>query len=125
MGIRRRIIAVVTLVLAIGGDLNRGHLANLDRSPGPCTGHGRCRPSGPRGPRGVRECDCAHGRVVAVLCFFPAASGRSGVAFGVVTTGEVTTATVRVRRHDFDAPAAAGLLNLLCEAVLTGREARR
>jgi hypothetical protein len=62
---------------------------------------------------------------VAALRFFPAASGRSGVAFGVVTTGEVTTVTVRVRRRDFDAAAAAGLLDLLCDAALTGHEARR
>ncbi|SER23735.1 hypothetical protein [Lentzea albida] len=62
---------------------------------------------------------------VAALRFYPAASGRSGVAFGVVTTGEVTTATVRVRRRDFDAAAAAGLLDLLCDAALTGHEARR
>ncbi|MGW6441579.1 hypothetical protein [Lentzea sp. NPDC055074] len=62
---------------------------------------------------------------VTALRFYPAASGRSGVAFGVVTTGEVTTATVRVRRRDFDAAAAAGLLDLLCETVLSGHEARR
>ncbi|GHH40045.1 hypothetical protein [Lentzea cavernae] len=62
---------------------------------------------------------------VSAVRFFPAASGRSGVAFGVVTTGEVTTATVRVRRKDFDATAAAGLLDLLCDAVVTGHEARR
>ena len=62
---------------------------------------------------------------VAGLRFFPAASGRSGVAFGVVTTGEVTTATVRVRRRDFDAAAAAGLLDLLCAAVLGDREVQR
>ncbi|MET9224417.1 hypothetical protein [Lentzea sp. NPDC003310] len=59
---------------------------------------------------------------VEALRFYPAASGRSGVAFGVVTTGEVTTATVRVRRRDFDAAGAAALLDLLCEAVLSGRE---
>lgn len=62
---------------------------------------------------------------VRALRFYPAASGRSGVAFGVVTTGEITTVTVRLRRKDFDAAAAAGLLDLLCDAVLTGREARR
>ncbi|WP_439656753.1 hypothetical protein ACSHWB_30685 [Lentzea sp. HUAS TT2] len=63
--------------------------------------------------------------MVRALRFFLAASERSGVTFGVVTTGEVTTVTVRVRRQDFDAVAAAGLLDLLCDAVVTGREARR
>ncbi|SDJ47134.1 hypothetical protein SAMN04488074_102141 [Lentzea albidocapillata subsp. violacea] len=62
---------------------------------------------------------------VSALRFFPAASGRSGVAFGVVTTGEATTATVRARRRDFDAAAAGVLLDLLCDAVLTGHQARR
>lgn len=49
------------------------------------------------------------GDTVRSLAFYPAASGRSGVAFGAATTGEVTTVTVRARRRDFDA-AAAGLL---------------
>jgi hypothetical protein len=62
---------------------------------------------------------------VSALRFFPAATGRSGVAFGVVTTGEATTVTVRARRRDFDATAAAELLDLLCDAVLTGHEAPR
>ncbi len=57
---------------------------------------------------------------VRALRFFPSASGRSGVAFGVVTTGEVTTVTVRARRRDFAHGAAAGLLDLLCDAVLAG-----
>ncbi|WP_434444832.1 hypothetical protein [Lentzea sp. E54] len=62
---------------------------------------------------------------VSALRFYPAASGRSGVAFGAVTTGEVTTVTVRARRTDFDAGATAGLLDLLCDAVVAGHEARR
>ncbi|SDF40053.1 hypothetical protein SAMN05216553_101449 [Lentzea fradiae] len=62
---------------------------------------------------------------VDALCFYPAASGRSGVAFGVMTAGEATTLTVRVRRRDFDAAAAAGLLDLVCEAALSGLEAQR
>ncbi|MFS8096844.1 hypothetical protein LFM09_06845 [Lentzea alba] len=62
---------------------------------------------------------------VRALRFFPAASGRSGVAFGVVTTGEVTTVTVRARRRDFGADDAAGLLDLLCGAVLAGQGASR
>lgn len=62
---------------------------------------------------------------VSALRFFPTASGRSGVSFGVVTTGEVTTVTVRARRRDFDAGAATGLLDLLCDAVLAGHGAPR
>lgn len=64
---------------------------------------------------GVVEAD------VRALRFYPTASGRSGVAFGVVTAGEVTTVTVRARRKDFGADAAEGLLDLLCDAVVAGR----
>lgn len=62
---------------------------------------------------------------VRALRFFPSASGRSGVAFGVVTAGEVTTLTVRARRRDFGPEAAARLLDLLCDAVLAGHGAAR
>ena len=50
------------------------------------------------------------GDAVRSLAFYPAASGRSGVAFGAATTGDVTTVTVRARRRDFDAAAAGRLL---------------
>jgi hypothetical protein len=50
------------------------------------------------------------GDTVRSLAFYPAASGRSGVAFGAATTGGTTTVTVRARRKDFDALAAARLL---------------
>ncbi|WP_290058202.1 hypothetical protein [Amycolatopsis solani] len=54
---------------------------------------------------------------VRSLAFYPAASGRSGVAFGAATTGGTTTVTVRARRRDFDAPAAARLLAEFGDAV--------
>jgi hypothetical protein len=57
------------------------------------------------------------GDTVRSLAFYPAASGRSGVAFGAVTTGGTTTVTVRARRKDFDAPAAARLLDEFRDAV--------
>lgn len=57
------------------------------------------------------------GDTVRSLAFYPAASGRSGVAFGAATTGETTTVTVRARRKDFDAPAAARLLGEFRDAV--------
>ncbi|WP_143086665.1 hypothetical protein [Lentzea flaviverrucosa] len=62
-----------------------------------------------------------HTGVIVSLSQHASARRRSGVAFGVATTGEVTTPTVRLRRKDFD----AALLDLLCDAVLTGHEARR
>ncbi|GLZ28652.1 hypothetical protein Lesp02_08420 [Lentzea sp. NBRC 105346] len=55
---------------------------------------------------------------VRALRFYPSASGRSGVAFGVVTAGEVTTVTVRARRRDFSAGSAGELLDLLCDAAV-------
>ncbi len=57
------------------------------------------------------------GDTVRSLAFYPAASGRSGVAFGAATTGGTTTVTVRARRRDFDAPAAARLLAGFADAV--------
>ncbi|TDQ04475.1 hypothetical protein [Labedaea rhizosphaerae] len=50
---------------------------------------------------------------VRSLAFYPTASGRSGVAFGAVTTGDTTTVTVRARGRDFDAVSAMNLLELL------------
>ncbi|TWP54266.1 hypothetical protein FKR81_01540 [Lentzea tibetensis] len=55
---------------------------------------------------------------VRAVRFYPSASGRSGVAFGVVTTGEFTTVTLRARRRDFGADAAAELLDLLCDRAV-------
>ncbi|MBE8518814.1 hypothetical protein ILP97_15045 [Amycolatopsis sp. H6(2020)] len=57
------------------------------------------------------------GDTVRTLAFYPAASGRSGVAFGAATTGGKTTVTVRARRKDFDAAAAARLLGEFRDAV--------
>ncbi|WP_372664389.1 hypothetical protein [Amycolatopsis kentuckyensis] len=57
------------------------------------------------------------GDSVRSLAFYPAASGRSGVAFGAATTGDVTTVTVRARRKDFDAAAAGRLLDEFRDAV--------
>jgi hypothetical protein len=57
------------------------------------------------------------GDTVRTLAFYPAASGRSGVAFGVATTGGQTTVTVRARHKDFDAAAAARLLGEFRDAV--------
>jgi hypothetical protein len=57
------------------------------------------------------------GDTVRSLAFYPAASGRSGVAFGAATTGGTTTVTVRARRKDFDAPAAVRLLDEFRDAV--------
>ncbi|MGW4526748.1 hypothetical protein [Amycolatopsis sp. NPDC004378] len=57
------------------------------------------------------------GDTVRSLAFYPAASGRSGVAFGAATTGETTTVTVRARRRDFDAAAAGRLLDEFRDAV--------
>ncbi len=57
------------------------------------------------------------GDTVRSLAFYPAASGRSGVAFGAASTGGTTTVTVRARRKDFDALAAARLLGEFRDAV--------
>ncbi|MEV7037056.1 hypothetical protein [Amycolatopsis sp. NPDC051061] len=57
------------------------------------------------------------GDTVRSLAFYPAASGRSGVAFGAATTGGITTVTVRARRKDFDAAAAGRLLAEFRDAV--------
>ncbi len=59
----------------------------------------------------------ATGDTVRSLAFYPAASGRSGVAFGAATTGGTTTVTVRARRKDFDALSAARLLGEFRDAV--------
>lgn len=56
------------------------------------------------------------GDQVRALSFHPAASGRSGVAFGAVTVGDTTTVTLRARRRDFDQTAAADLLRRLLQA---------
>ncbi|WP_199442721.1 hypothetical protein [Umezawaea beigongshangensis] len=53
------------------------------------------------------------GGSVRSLAFHPAATGRSGVAFGAVTTGGTTTVTLRARRRDFGDAAAAELLDRL------------
>ncbi|SFW69785.1 hypothetical protein SAMN04489730_3025 [Amycolatopsis australiensis] len=57
------------------------------------------------------------GDAVRSLAFYPAASGRSGVAFGVATIGGTTTVTVRARGKDFDAAAADRLLDEFRDAV--------
>jgi hypothetical protein len=57
------------------------------------------------------------GDTVRTLAFHPAASGRSGVAFGAATTGATTTVTIRARRRDFDAAAAGRLLDEFRDAV--------
>lgn len=57
------------------------------------------------------------GGEVAALAFYPAASGRSGVAFGAVTLDSTTTVTVRARRRDFDEPAVAALADGLVERL--------
>jgi hypothetical protein len=57
------------------------------------------------------------GDTVASIAFYPAASGRSGVAFGAATTGTTTTLTVRARRKDFDAAAAGRLVEQFRDAV--------
>jgi hypothetical protein len=58
---------------------------------------------------------------VESLAFYPAASGRSGVAFGAATVGDTTTVTTRARRRDFDRDAAARLLSLLVDALPASR----
>lgn len=57
------------------------------------------------------------GGEVAALAFYPAASGRSGVAFGAVTVDGTTTLTVRARRRDFDERAAAALADGLVDRL--------
>ena len=57
------------------------------------------------------------GDAVRSLAFYPAASGRSGVAFGAATVGETTTVTIRARRKDFDGPSAGQLVDELVTAV--------
>lgn len=47
---------------------------------------------------------------VRALAFYPAASGRSGIAVGAATAGAVTTVTLRARRAAFDPAAAQALL---------------
>lgn len=54
---------------------------------------------------------------VTSIAFYPAASGRSGVAFGAATVGETSTVTVRARRKDFDDVATGGLADGLVEAL--------
>jgi hypothetical protein len=55
--------------------------------------------------------------VVRSISFYPAASGRSGVAFGAVTVGDTSTVTVRARRKDFDDSAAGRLADGLVLAL--------
>jgi hypothetical protein len=57
------------------------------------------------------------GDVVRSIAFYPAASGRSGVAFGAATVGDTSTLTIRARRKDFDAAAAAVLVGELAHAL--------
>ncbi|MDT7798892.1 MAG: hypothetical protein QOI78_2325 [Actinomycetota bacterium] len=57
------------------------------------------------------------GDTVRSIAFYPAASGRSGVAFGAATTGDTTTVTVRARRKDFGAAAAGRLAEQFRDAV--------
>lgn len=62
---------------------------------------------------------------VGSIAFHPAASGRSGIAVGAVTCGDVTTVTVRARRASFDEAAAARLLDLVVAGLSPGAAARR
>jgi hypothetical protein len=57
------------------------------------------------------------GDAVRSIAFYPAASGRSGVAFGAATVGETSTFTIRARRKDFGATAAAELVDELVYTV--------
>ncbi|HEY3259867.1 MAG TPA: hypothetical protein VGJ95_06290 [Pseudonocardiaceae bacterium] len=50
---------------------------------------------------------------VRSLAFYPAASGRSGVAVGAATVGHTTTITLRARRSSFDRAGAAELLSMI------------
>lgn len=54
---------------------------------------------------------------VTSIAFHPAASGRSGVAFGAATVGDTSTVTVRARRKDFDDAATAALADGIVEAL--------
>lgn len=65
------------------------------------------------------------GETVRALSFHPAASGRSGVAFGAVTVGDTTTVTLRARRRDFDEAAATELLRRLLQASGVESESSR
>lgn len=55
--------------------------------------------------------------VVRSIAFYPAASGRSGVAFGAATVGDTSTLTIRARRKDFDNAAADRLIDEFASAV--------
>ncbi|SDX78867.1 hypothetical protein SAMN05421504_103850 [Amycolatopsis xylanica] len=61
---------------------------------------------------GVIEAEC-----VRSIAFYPAASGRSGVAFGAATVGGTSTVTVRARRKDFDGAAAGRLADGVVDAL--------
>lgn len=50
---------------------------------------------------------------VRSLAFYPTASGRSGIAVGAATIGQVTTVTLRARRTSFDHASAAALLSMI------------
>ena len=63
------------------------------------------------------------GDLVLSIAFYPAASGRSGVAFGAATVGDTSTLTIRARRKDFDATAAGRLVDEFVRSV-RGQDSR-
>lgn len=63
------------------------------------------------------------GDLVLSIAFYPAASGRSGVAFGAATVGDTSTLTIRARRKDFDATAADRLVDEFVRSV-RGQDSR-
>jgi len=62
---------------------------------------------------------------VESLAFYPAPSGRQGLAIGAVTCGDVTTVSVRARRTGFADGAAERVLKLVVERLTDGAAARR
>jgi len=57
---------------------------------------------------------------VRAAAFYPMAHGRSGVSIGCVTARESTVITLRARRSDFGAAAAAELLDLVVMRLRNG-----